>query len=52
LASEVTTTRSTLQSTAERMLARRSWVIGRSGVIPVILRAMALASLMPIQIGR
>ncbi len=27
-------------------------MIGRSGVIPVIFRAIALASLMPIQIGR
>jgi len=27
-------------------------VIGRSGVIPVIFNAIALASLMPIQMGR
>jgi hypothetical protein len=34
------------------MLQSRSWVMGRSGVIPVIRSAMALASLMPIQMGR
>ena len=49
---EVTTMRSTVTSTAPRMFTSRSWVMGRSGVIPVMRSAIALASLMPIQMGR
>src|SRR5437588_225244 len=37
--------RSTVTSTALRMLATRSWVMERSGVMPVIFNAIALASL-------